>query len=93
MITIEIRKCHCDIVIEALWEAIPSAQEAGIIVQPVIDLINDPSLKDPDTVYLEFKNEVWECMLDILRHHPLTNVGDFFIHHLQDLAADSALGY
>ena len=93
MITLEISKCHCEIVKEAIWEAIPSAQAAGIIVQKVIDLMNNPVLKDPETVYIEIENEVWKCVMDILRHHPQPDVGNFFIHHLQDLAADSALGY
>ena len=93
MITIEISKCHCEIVKEAIWEAIPPAQNAGILVQKVIYLINAPILKNPDSVYLEIENEVWECMLDILRHHPQPDVGNFFIRHLGNLAADSALGY
>jgi hypothetical protein len=93
MISIIISKCHCEFVKEAIWEAIPSARAAGIVVQQAIDLMNDPVLANPDTIRMEIDEDLWKCIQDILKYHPQPEVGNFFIHHLEDLAEDSALGY
>lgn len=93
MIKIEISKCHCDIVHEALYEAIPNAKKAGIEVDQVLEMIQNPDLLDEHTVYLNIEDDIWQTIMEILRCHPQPDVGSFFIHHLENLAEDSLLGY
>jgi hypothetical protein len=93
MITIVISKCHCELIREAIEEALPAAQAAGLAVQPVTDLLNSLQLTCPDSVRIEFTDDTWQAVLGVLRHHPQPAIGEFFIHHLDDLAADARLGY
>jgi hypothetical protein len=92
MITIEVSKCHCEIVREAILEAFPFAQAAGVDVSLVQECMSKNELAQ-DTVKIFMDDPTWQAVLDTLRHHPQPHIGDFFIHHLQDLVADSLLGY
>jgi len=93
MITIDISKCHCEVLKEAIWEAIPNAQDTGIDVNKAIKVMKASEIAGQDTIHFSIEEDAWNCILEILRHHPQPTVGDFFIHHMEDLAADSQLGY
>jgi hypothetical protein len=92
MITIEVSKCHCEIVREAILEAFPFAQAAGVNVG-LVEKCMGKNLLDQETIMIVMDDPTWQAVLDTLRHHPQPHIGDFFIHHLQDLVADSLLGY
>ena len=92
MITIEVSKCHCEIVREAILEAFPYALAAGVNVELVEKCIGKNSL-DQQIIKIVMDEPTWQAVLDTLRYHPQPHIGDFFIHHLQELAADSLLGY
>lgn len=93
MITIQISKSHCKIITETIQEALPAAQAAGMNTEPVKACLIDDKLDTVDSVKICIQEDSYQAILAVLRHHPLPEVGNFFIHHLQKLVEDALLGY